>query len=281
MRAFLFGVALTLVVAFAACGPASSGLSDADKGAIRSASQKYVETANAQDVDGWLQQVSDNAVFMPLNQAPVEGRKAIGEWLNATIKSLGPTKLAVTPAEIEGRGDVAFVRGAYATTLNGANTGTGNYIEIWQKQSDGTWRIIRDVWNTNADLTSDPAAEAAIRKLPVEDWCAAEKARDLDAKIRLFTPDAVFIPPGERPVIGQPAIRTWHEADWKQNKYECTGTVDEVQIVGESAFVRGTFSGVLTPTKGGAPTRDSGNFADFVRRQPDGSWKIARVIWNT
>jgi uncharacterized protein (TIGR02246 family) len=277
MRAQLFS--LTLIVMLTACGSASSGLSDADKAAIRNASQKYVETVNAQNVDGWLQQVSDNAVFMPLNHAPVEGRKAISAWQNETMKSLGPTKLALTLAEIEGRGDLAFVRGAYSTTLNGANTGTGNYVEIWQKQSDGSWRVIRDVWNTNADVTSDPAAEAAIRKLPI-DWCAAEKARDLDAKMRLFTPDAVFIPPGERPVIGQPAMRTWHEAEWKQNKYECTPIVDEVQIVGESAFVRGTFSGFITPTKGGAPKRDSGNFVDVVRRQLDGSWKIARVIWN-
>src|SRR2546428_3650807 len=149
MRAFLLAAALTLAVTFAACGSASSDLSDADKAAIRSASQKYVETANAQNVDGWLQLVSDNAVFMPLNHAPVEGRKAIGDWLNATIKSLGATKLSVTPADIDGRGDVAFVRGAYSTTLNGAVTGTGNYMEVWQKEPDGAWRIIRDVWNTN------------------------------------------------------------------------------------------------------------------------------------
>lgn len=88
------------------------------------------------------------------------------------------------------------------------------------------------------------------------------------------------MPPAERPVIGQQAVRTWHETVWKQNKYECTGTVDEVQIVGESAFVRGTFSGVLTPTRGGAAKRDSGKFFNVVRRQPDGSWKIARAIWN-
>jgi ketosteroid isomerase-like protein len=127
MRASLVAAALTLVVAFAACGAAPSGLSDADKAAIRSAGQKYVETLNTQNIDGWHQLVSDNAVYMPLNHAPIEGREAVEEWQKATMKSLGPTKLEGTPAEIEGRGDVAFVRGAYATTLNGANTGTGNY----------------------------------------------------------------------------------------------------------------------------------------------------------
>jgi uncharacterized protein (TIGR02246 family) len=270
---------LVVLVTLAGCQSAPAGLSDADKAAIRSASQKYVEAANAQDVDAWIQLVSESAVYMPENHAPLEGRKAAAQWFSAP-QSQGPLTLSLTTAEIEGRGDVAFVRGAYSLTRNNANVGTGNFIEIWQKESDGAWRIIRDVWNTNADVASDPAAEAAIRKLPIDDWCAAEKARDLDAKMRLFTPDAVLMPPAHPPVVGQQAVRTWHEGAWKQTKYECTGTVDEVQMGGESAFARGTFSGVLTPTRGGAPKRDSGKFLNVVQRQADGSWKIARAIWN-
>jgi uncharacterized protein (TIGR02246 family) len=279
MRVTFSLAALVVIVALTACQSSPAGISDADKAAIRSASQKYVEAANAQNVDAWIQLVSENAVYMPENHAPLEGRKAVAEWFSAP-QSQGPLTLSLTTAEIEGRGDVAFVRGAYSLTRNNANVGTGNFIEIWQKESDGMWRIIRDVWNTNADVPGDPAAEAAIRKLPIEGWCAAEKAGDLDAKMRLFTPDPVLMPPAQRPIIGQQAVRAWHETAWKQNKYECTGTVDEVQASGESAFVRGTFSGVLTPTRGGAPKRESGKFLNVVQRQPDGSWKIARAIWN-
>ena len=123
-------------------------------------------------------------------------------------------------------------------------------------------------------------AEAAIKRLPVDDWCKAEGARDLDAKMRLFTADAVLLPPGAERVVGQQAIRAWHEAAWKGNKYQCSGTVDEVQVLGEWGFARGTFSGVLTPTNGAAPARDSGKFMTVVRRQADGTWKLARVIWN-
>ena len=279
MRAMSPLAMFVVLVTLAGCQSAPVGLSDTDKAAIRSASQKYVEAANAQNVDAWSQLVSENAVYMPENHAPLEGRKAVAEWFSAP-QSQGPLTLSLTTAEIEGRGDVAFVRGAYSLTRNNANVGTGNFIEIWQKESDGMWRIIRDVWNTNADVAGDPAAEAAIRTLPIEGWCAAEKAGDLDAKMRLFTPDPVLMPPAQRPIIGQQAVRAWHETAWKQNKYECTGTVDEVQASGESAFVRGTFSGVLTPTRGGAPKRESGKFLNVVRRQPDGSWKIARAIWN-
>jgi uncharacterized protein (TIGR02246 family) len=130
-----------------------------------------------------------------------------------------------------------------------------------------------------APIPARAQADAAIRKLPIDDWCKAEAARDMDAKLRLFTTDAVLMPPGELNVIGQQAIRAWHEKAWKGTKYQCSGTVDEVQVFGDWVLVRGTFSGVLTPASG-APQRDSGKFLNVVRRQADGSWKIARAIWN-
>jgi hypothetical protein len=71
----------------------------------------------------WLQPVSSNDVFMPF-----------ADWLNVTMKSLGPMNVLLTPAEGDGRGDIAFVRGVYLLTINGANARTGNDIEIWQKK---------------------------------------------------------------------------------------------------------------------------------------------------
>ena len=124
------------------------------------------------------------------------------------------------------------------------------------------------------------ADETAIRKLPIDDWCTAEAARDLDAKMSLFTADAVLMVPGGEKLVGQQAIRAWHETAWQGHTHECPGTIDEVQVHGDWAFVRGTFTGVLTPTSGGTPTQDSGQFINISQRQADDSWKLARVIWN-
>ena len=122
-------------------------------------------------------------------------------------------------------------------------------------------------------------AEAAIRRLPIDEWCKAEADRDLTAKMNLFTSDAVLMPPGEPNVVGLQAIRAWHEAAWSQTNYQCSGTVDEVQVLGEWGFVSGTFSGVVTISNG-TSSRDSGKFFNVVQRQADGTWKIARAIWN-
>ena len=124
------------------------------------------------------------------------------------------------------------------------------------------------------------SADAAIRSLPVDDWCRAEADRDIEAKMKLFTTDAVLMPPGKSDVIGQQAIRAWHEKMWQGTKYQCSGTIDEVQVFGDWGMVTGTFSGVFTPASG-APQRSSGRFLNTVERQADGSWKIARGIWNS
>jgi uncharacterized protein (TIGR02246 family) len=123
------------------------------------------------------------------------------------------------------------------------------------------------------------ADRAAIARLPVDDWCKAEKARDINAKLKLFTTDAVLMPPAEPNVIGQQAIHAWKERIWDGTEYECSGTVEEVQVFGDLGMVRGTFSGVFT-TASGELQPISGKFLDIVRRQADGSWKIARAIWN-
>jgi ketosteroid isomerase-like protein len=56
--------------------------------------------------------------------------------------------------EVEGYGDVAYVIGRYAMTLEpeGASEPVddeGKYIEIRRKQPDGGWLMSRDIFNSD------------------------------------------------------------------------------------------------------------------------------------
>ena len=48
----------------------------------------------------------------------------------------------------------------------------------------------------------------------------------------------------------------------------------EIQISGDMAFSRGTYTLSLTPKEGGATTTFNGKWLDIEKRQTDGSWKI-------
>lgn len=52
-------------------------------------------------------------------------------------------------------------------------------------------------------------------------------------------------------------------------------------MVGDWGFDRGTYHHTMTPKAGGAPISGNGKYLWLYQRQPDGSWKLSRVIWNS
>ena len=52
-------------------------------------------------------------------------------------------------------------------------------------------------------------------------------------------------------------------------------------VSGDLAYQRGTFTVEATPKAGGNKTRTSGTFLRIYRRQPDGSWRMTRDMFNS
>ena len=52
-------------------------------------------------------------------------------------------------------------------------------------------------------------------------------------------------------------------------------------MVGDWAFERANYTFRLTPVAGGAAMQENTKNLRILQRQPDGSWKIAREIWNS
>ena len=86
---------------------------------------------------------------------PVKGHEAIISHFN----SFPPvSNMKFEQIEVAGAGKLAYVWGTYSFDMlpEGAESpvlDTGNYIEIWQKEDDGSWRIIRDIFNSDLPMT--------------------------------------------------------------------------------------------------------------------------------
>ena len=70
------------------------------------------------------------------------------------------TQFTIPPTEIDGRGDLAYVRGTYAMTImpEGAPEPIreiGKYVVILQKQPDGSWLVVVDIWNSDLPLPEE------------------------------------------------------------------------------------------------------------------------------
>ena len=110
---------------------------------------------------------------------------------------------------------------------------------------------------------------------------AAAIAGDAESFVALITDDAVFMPPNEPPVTGKEAIRSWLQDFFDQFTIEYTPSFGEIVVAGDWAFESYSWTWTLTPVAGGEPISDSMKCVHIYQRQPDGSWKIARDIWNS
>ena len=112
-------------------------------------------------------------------------------------------------------------------------------------------------------------------------YAAALGASDADGWSALWAEDGMQLPPDSPPVIGKAGIREKLRSLLGQYRFDMRIHTEEVRSAGEWAFARGLYSATLTPRAGGAPIPIDGKFLTVFLRQPDGSWKIYRDIFNS
>ena len=126
--------------------------------------------------------------------------------------------------------------------------------------------------------TTTEADRQAINTLR-EQWTAALNAGDVPSIMTCWPDDGVEMPPG-RSRVGKEAIRSRLQSVFDEVTAEVTTSFDEIVVVGDWAFARGTFTSTWTPVAGGEPRQESAKNLWILQRQPDDSWKIARFMFN-
>jgi uncharacterized protein (TIGR02246 family) len=114
-----------------------------------------------------------------------------------------------------------------------------------------------------------------------KEYSASLNAGDLDRWLALWTEDGVQMPPDEPAVVGKERIRARNRAVLDRFTFDIGITNEEVRTAGDLAFARGTYKATLTPKQGGGRIPIDGKYLTILVRQPDGSWKIHRDIFNS
>ncbi len=134
-----------------------AALSDADRRAIRSTADSTLAIINARppkDFAGYARSYyTADAVSMPEHSPALVGQAAI-----AAYESTDSTAYMYRwqQVEIEGNHDLAYVRGRYWSWGGRSKPDSGKYLEIWQRQSAGNWRVSRDIYNSDAPRPAAP-----------------------------------------------------------------------------------------------------------------------------
>jgi len=144
-----------------------------------------------------------------------------------------------------------------------------------------TLSIMTDNYYTHPEAGPFLDDRQAIQQL-MADWNAAVRAKDVTALTTMVTEDAVFLPPGFPPIRGKEAVARMYTGFFPQfMSVEQTAVVEELEVAGDWAFAWGSEILTLVPQTGGSPIHMQGKGMSILKRQADGSWKIARGINNS
>jgi ketosteroid isomerase-like protein len=155
--------------------------------AIRKADADWAAAASTASVDAWMGYYAADAIVMAPNvqiaSTPERVRQTVTNLLALPALSVAWHPIKV---EVATSGDLGYLIGAYELRYDDARgahvSDQGKLLEIWKKQSDGSWKCIVDTWN------SDGLA------------AAAQAASPASAHGRLTTAVSVSPPPGANSV---------------------------------------------------------------------------------
>jgi ketosteroid isomerase-like protein len=125
---------------------------------------------------------------------------------------------------------------------------------------------------------------AAKENAPIDkvrsDFNAAFSTGNAEAMSRLIDGNAVWLPPGRPSSVGKEPITAWYADYFKKFRSKIDLKSGDIQVCDGYAFMSGDFSRADSPKAGGTVKKVSGHYLFVLKKQPDGTWKIARDIWN-
>lgn len=133
---------------------APKGSDAALRAAIESVNTKFADAMKAGDATALAGLYTDDAQLLAPNTPQLQGRAAIAKVFGEWFTQMKITDFKLSAADLIPAGDYAVETGAYAMTmqLKGETapvTDKGKYIVVWKRGADGSWKLHRDVWNSD------------------------------------------------------------------------------------------------------------------------------------
>ena len=124
---------------------------EADFEANKNLNDAWDEAYNAADIDRLMSLYTDDAVRIPPNEPALIGKEAIQGNFQQSFDQF-TTENDSEAVDVKIGGDLAFVRGTW-TDIQTPKAGgeslylNGNFVVINQKQTDGSWKTICEIWS--------------------------------------------------------------------------------------------------------------------------------------
>ena len=127
--------------------------------AIKEMLNQYAVGANTGDFDLWMSLWTDDGVQMPPDTPARIGKGQIREGMKPAFDQMN-LDIAITIEEAKVYGDLGLTRCTYTLKMTPKAGGEtinampdGKALTLYERQSDGSWKIVYDCFNSNMPPT--------------------------------------------------------------------------------------------------------------------------------
>lgn len=269
----------TFLLLLALLLPAGAAHADlqADLDSLVAAERAFSRTSEEQGMKpAFLAFMADDSIlFRP---GPVNGRK----W---TEERPAPTVLLTwrpVKADIAKSGDLGYTTGPWEARAKGKDdpdVAHGQYVTVWKKRADGSWKLVTDIGNVHPKPESAPAESLKLDPVEVSarggaaDSEASLLAADRSPSVYAdaLADDARILRNGAFPVIGREAVRGF----LKDRKMTWEPLKGETSRAGDFGYTYGTYEETSA-----AGTPEKGHYLRIWKRQGGDAWKLLLDITN-
>ena len=117
------------------------------------AGRAYIAAMKSGDLDNLESLLDPETTWMPPNDTSLFGSAEVREWWKEYFEFFRITSVAETEREVTMSGDLAIEESSYMIVITPVKGGTrirddGRMLKIWKRQSDGSWKMWRVIWNS-------------------------------------------------------------------------------------------------------------------------------------
>ena len=114
---------------------------------------QFAGSLRAGDPDAWTALWAEDGIQMPPDAPSVDGRAAIREAIGRVLDQFY-FEMEIDTEEAHAVGDWGFASGTYTATLTAKDGGSvipvdGKFVTVFAHEPDGSWKIHRDIFNSN------------------------------------------------------------------------------------------------------------------------------------
>lgn len=133
---------------------------------------------------------------------------------------------------------------------------------------------------TSSPTAAIPQASTFVTLAKIRDvWVQDLRTKQLEAILKLYAPDAVFLQPTGERISGSAALHDLFQTIMATFNSDLTLHSQNLETSGDLAYDSGDFQETLTTIATAAKITTKGCYIIIFKRQPNGSWQIVQHVW--